>query len=105
MGMVVSAPRLRIGQIVRHRAFGYRGVVAGVDLFYRGNESWYESVAHGRPARDRPWYTILVDRAPHQAYVAEQNLEPDSSGGRVEHPLLAELFLEDPEGGYRRIVN
>lgn len=97
----------RIGQIVHHKLFDYRGVVADVDPTFQGSERWYEAMARTRPPRDRPWYHVLVHGAVHRTYVAERNLEADESGKAVDHPELVECFAAFRDGAYvtRRTVN
>lgn len=92
-----------IGQIVHHRRYDYRGVIIGVDLTFQGDEAWYEFQVQGkdyRPAKDRPWYHVLVDGATHQTYVAEQNLEPGDAERPIQHPLLDRYFQTFFRGRY-----
>ena len=89
------------GQLIRHKRFGYRGVVADVDAQFEGTEEWYEQVARSRPPKDRPWYHVLPDGASHTTYVAERHLEDDPSGRPVEHPLLDRFFRGFAGGRYR----
>lgn len=100
--MAVSEARFGVGQLVRHRLFGYRGVVADVDPSFQLSDEWYEEVARSRPPRDRPWYHVLVHDASHTTYVAERNLALDESGDPVRHPLLGQYFAEFRDGRYRR---
>ncbi len=97
----------RLGQLVHHKLFDYRGVVVDVDPAFQGSERWYEAMARSRPPRDRPWYHVLVHEAAHRTYVAERNLEVDESGDPVAHPEIAEHFAELRDGVYRpaRAVN
>ena len=90
------------GQLVHHLRFDYRGVVVDVDATFCGSDEWYEQVARSRPPKDAPWYHVLVDGAQHMTYVAEQNLEIDSSGESVSHPLLRYYFGEFRESRYVR---
>jgi len=41
-----------------------------------------------------------VDGATHTTYVAESNLEPDSSADPVKHPLVDHVFLAFGGGRY-----
>jgi len=88
MGTVTRITRTRfsVGDLVHHRLFGYRGVVADVDPTFQATEEWYEAMARSRPPRDRPWYHVLVHKATHTTYVAERNLESDDSSEPIEHP-------------------
>ncbi|MBK1631805.1 DNA-binding protein [Thiohalocapsa halophila] len=96
--MTTTAARFHIGQLVHHRLFDYRGVIVDVDPAFSGSDDWYDQVAKSRPPKDQPWYRVLVDGAEHETYVAERNLEDDTSGQPIRHPMLGELF-GDLEGG------
>lgn len=94
-------PAFEIGQVVRHRRYGYRGVIVDFDITCHADDDWYLANAT-QPDRNQPWYHVLVDGAMHTTYVAEENLVAGSVGRAVSHPLLA-LFFEGCEGGrYRR---
>jgi heat shock protein HspQ len=88
------------GQLIHHRLFGYRGVVFDVDAEFSGTDDWYEQVARSRPPRDEPWYHVLPDGVDHTTYVAERNLEADTDGSAIRHPLVSELFGRLGENGY-----
>ena len=90
-----------VGQVVHHRLFDYRGVVVDVDPFFRGAVDWYQRDARPMtPPKDRPWYHVLVDGAAQQTYVAERNLEADSTGDPVEHPDVGLYFDGKADSGY-----
>ena len=97
--MTISA-RFSIGDLVRHRLFGYRGVVYDVDPQFMLSDDWYETMAQSRPPRDRPWYRVLVHNGIHETYVAERNLEADDSSEPVFHPLIGEVFSGFEHGRY-----
>lgn len=99
--MTTAAARFHIGQLVHHRLFDYRGVVVDVDPVFSGSDAWYEQVARSRPPKDQPWYRVLVHGAEHETYVAERNLEDDSSGEPIRHPLLGRFFGALEGGRYR----
>ncbi len=94
--------RFRVGQLIHHKRFDYRGVIVDVDATFQGTEEWYETMATSRPPKDRPWYHVLVDGATHMTYVTEQNLEPDLTGAPIAHPLLDQFFDELRDGLYVR---
>lgn len=95
-----TSSRFSIGDLVRHRLFDYRGVVVDVDHEFMLTDEWYEEVARSRPPKDKPWYHVLVHEASHNTYVAERNLEPDTSGEPISHPLVDLEFAEFREGRY-----
>ena len=86
--------KFQTGQIIHHRLFDYIGVVFDVDPTFQGADDWYEQVARSRPAKDKPWYHVLVNEAAHTTYVAEQNLEPAEAPQRIHHPFADRLFSE-----------
>ena len=95
--------KYKIGQIVRHRFFPFRGVVFDVDPEFSNTEEWYESIPEDiRPRKNQPFYHLLAEneRSSYVAYVSEQNLIPDGAGGPVEHPALNEMFDDMQDGEY-----
>lgn len=95
--------KFRIGQVVRHRIFPFRGVIFDVDPQFANTDEWYESIpAEVRPRKDQPFYHLLAENAETEyiAYVSEQNLLDDPSGDPVRHPQIAEMFDQLPDGGY-----
>ena len=96
--------KYKIGQVVRHRLFPFRGVVFDIDPVFSNTDDWYESIpAEVRPHKDQPFYHLFAENAETEyiAYVSEQNLLPDDSGEPVRHPQVAEIFDRDGKGAYR----
>lgn len=98
---VEKRPLFKRGQLVRHKRYGYRGVVVEYDLTCQASEIWYQS-NQTQPSRDQPWYHVLVDQSNQNTYAAQSNLEPDSSDEPVEHPLLDYFFKGFEDGFYIR---
>src|SRR5712672_1472026 len=97
--------KFKIGQVVRHRLFPFRGVVFDIDPEFNNTEEWYQSIpAEVRPLKDQPFYHLFAENAETEyiAYVSEQNLLPDTSGEPVRHPQIGQVFEKDDNGGYRR---
>lgn len=84
--------RFQIGQLVRHRLFDYRGVIFDVDPVFSLTDEWYNKMARSKPPRNKPWYSVLVNNASHSTYVAEQNLNSDTSSISINHPMVDQLF-------------
>ncbi|CAN6675858.1 unnamed protein product [Malus baccata var. baccata] len=90
----------RLGQRVRHKIFGYRAVVCGMDPVCSESSTWMETaqVEKLRRGSNQPFYQILVDvhADPNLlvAYVSEENLlapeEPDLD--QFDHPYISFLF-------------
>lgn len=89
-----------VGDLVHHKLFDYRGVVVDVDPHLMLSDEWYEQVALSRPPKDKPWYRVLVHDATHETYVAERNLEADTSSAPIRHPLVDTFFSRFSEGHY-----
>jgi heat shock protein HspQ len=101
----VPAPKFSIGEVVRHRRYGYRGVIFGWDPVCTASEDWYQG-NQTQPDRNQPWYRVLVDGHTHTTYVAQSNLQPDPSESPVMHPWLDRIFSSRRDGRYvRRNMN
>jgi len=92
--------RFAPGALVRHKRYGYRGVVAAVDLCCEADDKWYLS-NQTQPPREQPWYHVLVHGG-SETYVAEENLELDPSGEEVTHPYVTRVFSMFIKGRYHR---
>lgn len=84
-----------LGQIVRHREGGFRGVVIDVDPVYGGpaNEP-------GPARKDQPFYSILAvgPDAGFIVYAAEAVLEHDTEAGPISRGEEARWFTRDKRG-------
>ena len=95
--------KFRIGQVVRHRIYPFRGVIFDVDPAFSSTEEWWQSIPEKvRPRKDQPFYHLLAenDSSSYIAYVSEQNLLVDDSGEPVEHPQVSDLFGDLEDGQY-----
>ncbi|GMV62127.1 MAG: hypothetical protein AMXMBFR74_12960 [Parvibaculum sp.] len=95
--------KFRIGQVVRHRFYPFRGVIFDVDPTFNNTEEWWQSIPEEvRPRKDQPYYHLLAENSDTEyvAYVSEQNLLPDESGEPVRHPQVQELFGPMKDGFY-----
>lgn len=90
----------RLGQKVRHKIFGYRGVICGMDPFCCESSSWKDIAKVEKLSRgpEQPFYQVLVDvRSDPEllvVYVPEENLLPPDQPdkGRFDHPYMSFLF-------------
>ena len=94
-------PVFEPGQLIRHRRYGYRGVVVHRDEFCRADDAWYEK-NQTQPDRDQPWYHVLVDGSSICTYAAAESLVADASELPVEHPFLWHFFDGFMDGYYDR---
>jgi len=95
------APLFQPGQLVRHRRYGYRGVVVDYDLTCQASDDWYQS-NQTQPERKQPWYHVLVDQTDATTYPAQSSLLPDENTQAVTHPLIGHFFSHFANGRYIR---
>jgi heat shock protein HspQ len=94
---VENLPKFQPGQLVKHKKYGYRGVIVSVDRHCKADPDWYMS-NQSQPERKQPWYHVLVDDSATVTYPAEENLMEDDSNLPVNH-LLLEVFFRSFEAG------
>lgn len=90
----------KLGVVVTHKLYGYRGVVVALDTRCMAGETWYNS-NKTQPTREQPWYHVLVhDSGGLSTYVAQSNLEEDPSGKPIDHPRIQCYFADFKDGRY-----
>jgi len=99
--LVQRESQFRPGQLVRHRRYGYRGVVVACDSNCRAPDGWYQS-NQTQPDRRQAWYHLLVDGQEVTTYAAESSLMPDDVGEPIHHPLVDMFFDGFSSSGYHR---
>jgi heat shock protein HspQ len=100
----IRSAKFKIGEVVKHRLYPFRGVVFDIDPEFDNTEEWWNSIpADVRPSKDQPFYHLFAENAESEyiAYVSEQNLMPDTSDTPIRHPQVAEVFERDERGAYR----
>jgi heat shock protein HspQ len=95
------APLFQPGQLVRHKRYGYRGVVVDYDLTCQASDEWYQS-NQTQPERKQPWYHVLVDQSRATTYPAQSSLQADGNTDPIEHPLIECFFSHFANGQYIR---
>ena len=96
--------KFKIGQVVKHRLYPFRGVIFDIDPVFNNTEEWWQAIpAEIRPHKDQPFYHLFAENAETEyiAYVSEQNLLPDTSDTPIRHPEVADVFERDESGSYR----
>lgn len=106
--MQIPQAKFNIGQVVRHKHFGFRGVIFEVDFEYALDEVWYQEACKalhniGQPSieKQQPFYHILTDGSEHESYVSEQNLEYAATDQPVQHKGIDRWFSVDYSGEYK----
>jgi hemimethylated DNA binding protein len=88
----------RVGQIVRHKKYGYRAVIRGWDTSCRQSQTWkrrmrIHTLEH---AGNQPFYDLLVDSRTdsnrERTYAAQENLQDESETNE-----LLENFQEEQD--------
>lgn len=103
-GEKIRSAKFMVGQVVRHRNYGFRGVVFDIDPSFDNSEEWWLAIPEDlRPDKEQPFYHLLAENAESEyiAYVSEQNLIPDETGTPLRHPQIEELFQQDEEGQFQ----
>ena len=98
-------PYYKIGQLIHHKLFDYRGVILKVEDYFKLTDRWYDNVAKSKPSKDKPWYSVLVHNQTHTTYVAERNLSPDDSEKEIIHPMVPIYFTTLKNGVYSKSLN
>src|SRR5256885_1043256 len=96
--------KFKIGAVVKHRLFPFRGGGVGIDPVFSNTEGGDQAVpAEIRPPKDQPFYHLFAENAETEyvAYVSEQNLLPDESGEPMRHPQIREVFERGRDGSYK----
>jgi len=96
-----TEPHFSVGQLVRHRRYGYRGVVVAVDERCMADHNWYMR-NRTQPDQNQPWYHVMVDGSATVTYAAQSNLSADASREPIDHPLINEFFSGFCGGRYQR---
>lgn len=100
---LIAHAHFRIGDMVRHKMFGFRGLIFDIDPVFANTEEWYEAIpAAMRPSRNQPFYHLFADNgeSSYVAYVSQQNLVVDESGEPIDHPAIDALFEQQEDGRY-----
>jgi heat shock protein HspQ len=104
MNKEIEIAKFTIGTPVKHRIYGFRGVIFDVDPEFNNTEEWYDSIpADVRPRKDQPFYHLFAEsteQSPYIAYVSEQNLVPDDDDEPISHPDMIEYFDSGEDGNY-----
>ena len=98
---VSGDPAFMPGDLVRHRRYGYRGVVVAYDASCQADDKWYLA-NRTQPDKKQPWYHVLVHDSSSVTYAAQTSLEADDSGDQISHPYVAEFFDGFVDGCYIR---
>lgn len=88
--------KFRVGQVIKHKKYGYRGVIVGWDETCKAPKTWIE-VMHrdDLSMQKRPHYAVLVDSRDRSevqtTYVAEDNIQIVTNTP-VQHPGIWDYF-------------
>lgn len=100
-GTVIRSVLFQPGDLVRHRRYGYLGLVVDRDLSCHADQDWYLR-NRSQPDQRQPWYHVLVDGSDAVTYAAQTSLLPDESGAEIRHGLVTYFFERIEDGHYVR---
>jgi heat shock protein HspQ len=56
----VRNAKFKIGQVVKHRVYPFRGVIFDIDPVFNNTEEWWQAIpAEIRPRKDQPFYHLV----------------------------------------------
>eukprot|EP00045_Choanoeca_perplexa_P010685 m.109932 g.109932 ORF g.109932 m.109932 type:complete len:220 (-) comp15357_c0_seq1:1247-1906(-) len=88
--------KFRVGQVVEHKRYGYRGVIVGWDAVAQAPDHWYQQMGVSDAQQQDPFYSVLVDTRDRQqqtTYVWQGNLElVRGSDKQIQHPEVTDSF-------------
>ncbi|CAF4975092.1 unnamed protein product, partial [Rotaria sp. Silwood1] len=71
--------KYRVGQVIRHKIYGYRAVIIGWDEIASAPDQWLDEHHHEHPEfRTQPNYSVLLDtrdRRAHKTYIPQEHIE------------------------------
>jgi len=100
---MIAVAKFRLGQVVRHRLFPFRGVIFDVDPEFNNTEEWYQAIPEEvRPKKEQPFYHLYAenDQTVYEAYVSEQNLVAADCADSLRHPKIKEQFKRLNDGQF-----
>jgi len=86
----------RVGQVVKHKTWGYRGVIIAWDETANAPAEWLREMhKENKEWRNQPNYSVLVDtrdrQAPQMTYVPQDNIEVVRNT-KILHPSVEDYF-------------
>lgn len=89
-------PNFGRGSLVKHKKEGYIAVVTDYDMYFINDEEIYAK-DESAPARDKPWFYVLINKTNAISYISQENLEPVETDEEIEHPLI-DFFFDGFDG-------
>nr|WP_314266864.1 heat shock protein HspQ [uncultured Moellerella sp.] len=83
-----------IGQQVRHKLFGYLGVIVDVDAEYSLDQPHDDDIASNNTLRSAPWYHVVMEDDEGEAvhtYLAEVQITYEAYDDHPEQSSMDEL--------------
>eukprot|EP00244_Chara_vulgaris_P013759 TRINITY_DN811_c0_g3_i3.p1 TRINITY_DN811_c0_g3~~TRINITY_DN811_c0_g3_i3.p1 ORF type:complete len:323 (-),score=39.05 TRINITY_DN811_c0_g3_i3:426-1370(-) len=96
----------RVGDVIVHRRYGYRGVIYGHDPECSAPEDWQEATRIDmlNEGRNQPFYHVLVDSRDRpgvmSTYVAQENIVLERNASPLLHPWIKKFFVGFQDGQY-----
>lgn len=102
--VLIRQAKYKIGHVVRHKRFSFRGIIFDVDPEFANSEEWYAAIPEDvRPHRNQPYYHLFAENEDghYTAYVSEQNLVIDQTNEPISNPDIEAVFTLGDNGQYQ----
>jgi len=91
-----------LGEIVRHKDLGLRGVIIEMDDKFVGTDEMYNEMEDTKPEKNQPWYQVIIDGEEDISYIPERLLIRDDAPEPIRSSLIPDLFHKFENGKYSR---
>ena len=88
--------KFKIGQVVKHRVYPFRGVIFDIDPVFNNTEEWWQAIpAEIRPRKDQPFYHLFAENSETEyiAYVSSKIYFPTRQTRRFVTPTLLRFSI------------
>ena len=96
-----NSAKFSIGELVQYKRLGAQAVIFDIDPEFSLSERWYQQQGFGQPAKQEPWYHLLVSNSAETVYVPQELLTAACNPEPINHPLLGRYFTSFEFGSYR----
>ena len=99
-----GSAKFRVGQVVRHRVYPFRGIIFDIDPVFNNTEEWWQSIpAERAPAQGPAVLSPARRERADRVHRLRLRAEPAArrSGEPLRHPQVGEMFTVEDDGSYR----
>ncbi len=88
------------GQIIQHQEEDFKAIVVDYDMYFINDEELYNKNPN-QPAKDAPWYYVLIDNTNAIGYFPQEALVALENDEDINHPLV-DFFFDEKGKEYKR---